>query len=161
MKAKRINALYVVLCIILIFCIVLGVTNIENLEKSSLIDPDYVENAVGNMRRNYIILGNGWSNETAEMYESIYAKDVTSGNACIVGFVIAGVSVFALVVCFFMQMQVKTIEQREEQTAILSTLVSTSEQSLESRLTELQKLKDKGLITDDEYKCLREKALNE
>lgn len=85
MKANRINALYAVLCIILIFGIVLGVTNIENLEKSSLIDPDYVENAVSNMRRNYIILGDGWSGETAEMYESIYAKDVTSGNACIVG----------------------------------------------------------------------------
>lgn len=161
MKAKRINVLYVVFCIILIFGIVLGVANIENLEKSSLIDPDYVENAVSNMRRNYIILGNSWNSETAEMYESIYAKDVTSGNACIVGFVIAGASVLALVVYFFMQMQVKTVEQREVQTALLSTLVSTSDQSLETRLTELQELKDKELITDEEYKCLREKALNE
>ena len=120
LKAKRINVLYVVLCIILIFGIVLGVANIENFEKSSLIDPDYVENAVSNMRRNYIIVGNSWNSETAEMYESIYAKDVTSGNACIVGFVIAGASVLALVVYFFMQMQVKTVEQREEQTALCS-----------------------------------------
>ena len=159
MSTKRLNAMCVVFCIVFVFGAIIGITNSNNISKSTLVDPNYVENSVREMRTNYIILGNDWDIETKETYESIYSGHVASGNASIAGLVLAGLSVLALSVCFFVKMHIKTTEQHERQAAVLATLAPKPEQTVKSRLIELNELKDKELITEEEYNRLRENVI--
>ncbi len=157
MKKK---APYTVIFVVLLIGIVLTLVNISNIENSTILNPDYVEDAVDDMAKNYVIAGNGWDRDTEETYEAIYAKDATSGNLCFVGLIITGLSVIGLLVCFFMQMRIKSVEQGEQQTAILSQIASKEKEPLEARLLELANLKEKGLISAEEYDTLRKKALD-
>lgn len=151
---------YAIILVVLLIGIVLTLVNIGNIKNSSILNPDYIEDAVDDMAKNHVIAGNGWDRDTEETYEAIYAKDAASGNLCIIGLIITALSVIGLLVCFFMQMRIKSVEQDKQQTAILSQIASKEKEPLEARLLELADLKEKGLISAEEYDTLRKKALD-
>lgn len=151
---------YAIILVVLLIGIVLTLVNIGNIKNSSILNPDYIEDAVDDMAKNYVIAGNGWDRDTEETYKVIYAKDAASGNLCIIGLIITALSVIGLLVCFFIQMRIKSVEQVKQQTAILSQIASKEKEPLEARLLELADLKEKGLISAEEYDTLRKKALD-
>ena len=157
MKKK---APYTIILVVLLIGIVLTLANIGNIENSSILNPDYVEDAVDDMAKNYVIAGNGWDRDTEETYKAIYGKEATSGNLCFAGLIITTLSVIGLLVCFLMQMRIKSVKQGEQQTAILSQIASKENVPLETRLLELANLKEKGLISTEEYDALRKKSLD-
>ena len=156
MKRK---APYTVFFVILIIGLLLTILNIGNLSESSILNPEYVESAVDDMAYNYVISGSGWDHDTAKMYEEIYSDDAASGNVCLAGLCIVALSLIGLLVCFLVQTRIRTVEQSEQQIAILSQIASHDQSPLEARLMELADLKSKGLITNEEYESLRKKAL--
>ena len=140
MKKK---APYTIILVVLLIGIALTLVNIGNIGNSSILNPDYIEDR-----------------DTEETYKAIYGKEATSGNLCFAGLIITTLSVIGLLVCFLMQMRIKSVKQGEQQTVILSQIAPKENVPLETRLLELANLKQKGLISTEEYDALRKKALD-
>ena len=136
----------------LLIGVLLFVFNANNLKHNSFFNEDSVRDNVSHMRKNYAILGYSFD---SEMYESIYEDDAKSGNTAIVGIAISIISLIVMLAFYLKQLKSGTTKQTE----LLGKLTETSEQSIDSRLSELLNLKEKGLITEEEYNLLREQTL--
>ena len=157
--AMKKKAPYTIILVVLLIGIALTLVNIGNIGNSSILNPNYIEDAIDDMAKNYVIAGNGWDRDTEKTYKAIYAEDANSGNLCLVGLIITGFSVIGLLGCFFVQMRIRSVKQGERQTAILTQIASKEKEPLEARLLELANLKEKGLISAEEYDALRKKSL--
>lgn len=157
---KSIKSILIVFIIVLSIGLLLFLCNVKNISASSLIDEDYVSDNVSEMRRDYAICGYTFDSETREMYEEIFEDDVKSGNTAFVGIFISGISVIAILICISASKKNKSNEEMQKQTMLLNTISkNTTSQTLEQKLTEIKDLKERGIISDEEYNKMREKIL--
>jgi hypothetical protein len=77
----------------------------------------------------------------------MFKHDVRSGNTAFVGIGIASAAFISLIVCFSISMKNKGIEAVQPP------------KTLENRLTELSSLKERHLISNEEYERLRSEAI--
>lgn len=144
---------YIILACFLLIGVLLFVFNASNLKNNSFFNEDSVRDNVSDMRRNYAILGYSFD---SEMYTNIYEDDAKSGNTAIIGIAISVLSLIAMLAFYLKQLKSGATKQTE----LLGKLTQNTEQSINSRLAELLDLKEKGLITEEEYDSLRKQTLN-
>ncbi len=143
---------YIICACFLLIGVLLFVFNASNLKNNSFFNEDSVRDNVNDMRRNYAILGYSFD---SDMYKSIYEDDAKSGNTAIVGIAISIISLITMLAFYLKQLKSGTARQTE----LLGKLTENTEQSIDSRLSELLDLKEKGLITEEEYNSLRKQTL--
>ena len=153
MKSK--NA-YIISGIIIFIGILLFLINVKNIPNNSIFNKDYVNDSVNEMRSAHSFLGYSFD---SDIYKSIYQKRANSGNVAIIGIVVIVIGGIALFASYLTQLKIKNTEKQTEM--IGQYFNEGKHYSIEDRLIELSNLKQKGLITEDEYCELRNKALNE
>ena len=152
-KIDKQKSPYIICACLLLIGVLLFIFNANNLKNNSFFNEDSVRDNVSDMRRNYAILGYSFD---SEMYKNIYEDDAKSGNTAIIGIAISIVSLIGMLAFYLKQLKSGTAKQTE----LLGKLTENTEQSIDSRLSELLSLKEKGLITEEEYNSLREQTLN-
>lgn len=157
MDKKR--APYIICVVILILGVALFVFNAENLKYNSFFNEDSVSERANEMHRNYGIAGYSFNSTTRDLYEGIYTKDANSGNTAIVGIAMCIASAILAIIIYMHQAQQNRDKYASNQNELFDKLSSENERSAESQLSELLELKNKGLISEEEYKQLRDKAL--
>lgn len=154
-KIDRQKLPYIICACFLLIGVLLFVFNVNNLKNNSFFNEDSVRDNVNNIRKSYIIAGLPYDSETDDMYEDIYTDDANSGNTAIIGIAISIISLIVMLVFYLKQLKSNTTKQTE----LLGELTKNTELSIDSRLSELLDLKEKGLITEEEYNSLREQTL--
>ena len=157
MAKKR--TLYTICTVVFMVGIALFVFNAENIKYNSFFNEDSVSDRANEMRRNYSILGYSFDSTTRDLYKEIYAKDANSGNTAIMGIAICIVSSVIAIIVYMHQTQKNREKYALTQYELYDKLSGENKKSTESQLSELLNLKNKGLISEEEYQQMRDKAL--
>ena len=129
--------------------IILFAVNKDYLEYSRLVNPTYAEDQVDDLHRAQAILGHSLSDTDSMM--SIYEKKMDKGDADLFGIVLSIISAVSFVIFLIVMVN----KNKEVQYATVQPNKSISDQ-----LNELSNLREKGLLSEEEYASAKSKLLN-
>ena len=129
--------------------IILFAVNKDYLEYSRLVNPTYAEDQVDDLHRAQAILGHSLSDTDSMM--SIYEKKMDKGDAALFGIVLSIISAVSFVIFLIVMVN----KNKEVQYATVQPNKSISDQ-----LNELSNLREKGLLSEEEYASAKSKLLN-